>query len=117
LGSRKAEQATAAFAGWTPEMRLFWNPLIGNGWPILVSNDVVMTIDKPFWRLRNSEINDPEDLPGSRKWQELSKKLGKARQCAAIEVCTRDTLSPFSETELPGRRNLSAGVMSSPVPR
>jgi hypothetical protein len=35
-----------------------------------------MTIDIPSWRLRNPEINDPEDLPGSREWQELSKKLG-----------------------------------------
>jgi hypothetical protein len=76
LGNRKVEQATAASQSWTPEMRLFWKPLIGNGRPILVSYDVAMTIDIPPWRLRNSELNDPEDLPKSREWQELSKKLG-----------------------------------------
>jgi hypothetical protein len=76
LGNRKAEQALATSPSWTPEMRLFWMPLIGNGRPILVSYDVAMTIDIPSWRLRNPEINDPEDLPGSREWQELSKKLG-----------------------------------------
>jgi hypothetical protein len=78
LGARKSARAGASEAGlaWTPELRLFWQPIVGNGMPIIISYDVAMTIELPPWKIRNPNINTPEELAGSKEWQELSDKLG-----------------------------------------
>lgn len=78
LGSRRAEHANRASAvgAWTPELRLLWQPIVGNGRAIVVSYDIAMTIEVPPWRLRNPEINDPEEVEAAPEWRELSTKLG-----------------------------------------
>ncbi len=77
LGVREASRtAVSSGVGWTPELRLLWQPIVGNGMPIIVSFDALMTIEVPPWVIRNSTINDPEDLAASRAWQDLSNKLG-----------------------------------------
>lgn len=78
LGNRKAAQtSTAGLANtWTPELRLLWQPILGNSKPIVISYDTAMTIDIPPWRLRHPEINEPEEIEAARDWQQLSNKLG-----------------------------------------
>jgi hypothetical protein len=78
LGVRKTARTAAAWpgAGWTPDLRLLWQPIVGSGIPIVLSYDVAMTVEVPPWKLRNPTINDPEELAASSAWQELSKKLG-----------------------------------------
>jgi hypothetical protein len=78
LGARRSMRTSTELprGGWTPELRLLWQPIVGNGMPIVVSFDLAMTVEMPPWRFRNPNINDPEELAASREWQELSNKLG-----------------------------------------
>src|SRR5262249_4208952 len=64
LGSRRAERTASGSpaAKWTPELRILWQPIVGNGMPIVVSYDVAMTIEMAPWKIRNPNINDPEEL-------------------------------------------------------
>jgi hypothetical protein len=77
LGTWKAARATALpEREWTPELRLFWQPIIGNGLPVVVSYDVAMTVEVPPWKFRNPDINDPGELAASPAWEQLSNRLG-----------------------------------------
>jgi len=78
LGARRAARTATGWqlANWTPDLRLLWQPIVGNGMPIVISYDVAMTIEMAPWKIRNPNINDPEELAASPEWRELSQKLG-----------------------------------------
>jgi hypothetical protein len=78
LGLRRAARTNPASASGTstPDLSLFWQPIVGNGMPIVVSYDLAMTIEVPPWKFRDPDINDPEELAASPAWRELSNRLG-----------------------------------------
>lgn len=79
LGVRKGAESASVQSNraWTPELHAFWQPIVGNGMPIVISYDVAMTIEVPPWKIRNPNINDAEELAVSPDWRELSDKLGR----------------------------------------
>ncbi len=78
MGSWRAVRSSTIGPGsnWTAEQRTLWQPVAGNGMPIVISYDLAMTVAVPPWKFRDPGINDPEELSASREWKELSDKLG-----------------------------------------